>query len=142
MNRLSVGVQTDDSTVFPDNKTDVVLSVYERAQEWINHQENKGLKLALIVLFGCIVAMFWYLRAQVREFQLMSQPNSRTSERSSSSLYSPDMAMIEELPDGIVRIGKITFKPDELLGKGCDGTFVYKYVKKTIISLLQLSCLF
>lgn len=26
-----------------------------------------------------------------------------------------------------MRVGKITFHPDHLLGKGCEGTFVYKY---------------
>lgn len=26
--------------------------------------------------------------------------------------------------DDIVEIGKITFKPSEVLGKGCEGTFV------------------
>lgn len=35
-------------------------------------------------------------------------------------------AIAEELPDGLMRIGKITFHPDHLLGKGCEGTFVYK----------------
>lgn len=43
-----------------------MLNVYERARLWVNHQENKGLKLILIMLFGCIVAMYWYVRAQVR----------------------------------------------------------------------------
>lgn len=37
-------------------------------------------------------------------------------------------AIAEELPDGLMRVGKITFHPDHLLGKGCEGTFVYKYV--------------
>ena len=31
-----------------------------------------------------------------------------------------------ELEDGRVEVGKITFDPAEILGKGCEGTFVYK----------------
>lgn len=46
------------------------------------------------------------------------------------------MVVAEELEDGVVRIGKITFKPDELLGKGCDGTFVYRLVFITYILTL------
>lgn len=56
----------------------------------------------------------------------MSQPNSQTSEKSSRGKYGAVTAFAEELPDGIVKIGKITFCPDEVLGKGCDGTFVYR----------------
>ena len=31
-----------------------------------------------------------------------------------------------DLPDGNVRVGNIIFSPHEILGKGCEGTFVYK----------------
>ena len=31
-----------------------------------------------------------------------------------------------ELPDGTVQVGKISFDPKLILGKGCEGTFVYK----------------
>jgi len=31
-----------------------------------------------------------------------------------------------ELDDGTVRVGNIFFDPKEILGKGCEGTFVYK----------------
>lgn len=125
---MSVAVQTDPD--YPENEknntSEVTLTIYTTAQNWINKQENKGLKLALIVLFGCIVAMFWYFRAQVREFQQMSQPNSQTSNQGSKGRNIPGMVIAEELDNGFVKIGKIFFRPDELLGKGCDGTFVYK----------------
>lgn len=38
-------------------------------------------------------------------------------------------AVTEELPNGLVQIGKIIFHPEQLLGKGCEGTFVYRFVK-------------
>lgn len=31
-----------------------------------------------------------------------------------------------ELEDGRIEVGKITFNPADILGKGCEGTFVYK----------------
>ena len=33
-----------------------------------------------------------------------------------------------ELADGTIKVGAINFNPDVILGKGCEGTFVYKYV--------------
>lgn len=35
-------------------------------------------------------------------------------------------AVAEELENGNIRIGKIVFDPQQLLGKGCDGTFVFQ----------------
>ncbi len=32
-----------------------------------------------------------------------------------------------ELDNGIVKVGNIFFDPGHILGKGCEGTFVYKY---------------
>jgi hypothetical protein len=31
-----------------------------------------------------------------------------------------------ELPDGHIRVGNITIHPAKVLGKGCEGTFVYQ----------------
>ena len=31
-----------------------------------------------------------------------------------------------ESPDGTIKVGAINFNPDHILGKGCEGTFVYK----------------
>jgi len=46
---------------------DFITFAYGATKLWLNQQENKGLKLTLIVLVGCIVAMFWYFNAQVIE---------------------------------------------------------------------------
>lgn len=63
---------------------------------------------------------------QVREFQQLSQNGSRSSQIGSVGKNGTITAIAEELPDGMVRIGKITFHPEQLLGKGCEGTFVYR----------------
>lgn len=72
----SVGVQTEfeedqeqkDVKVSYANETitEFVTSAYSSVKLFINLQENQGLKLTLIVLVGCIIAMFWYLQMQVK----------------------------------------------------------------------------
>lgn len=103
------------------------LRQYKKSvSNWIKKQENKGLQLTVIILLGCLIVMFFYLQMQVREIQNLSQNGSRTSQNGSVGKNSGVTALAEELPDGLVRVGKITFHPDELLGKGCEGTFVYR----------------
>lgn len=36
------------------------------------------------------------------------------------------IAVPEELEDGSTKVGKIIFHPEQILGKGCEGTFVYR----------------
>lgn len=35
---------------------------------------------------------------------------------------------LSEDEDGLVHVGKIMFDPKEILGRGCEGTTVFKYV--------------
>ena len=53
---------------------------------------------------------------------------SRGSRNSSSQrdLGHEVTAMPIELDDGTIKVGAINFNPDIILGKGCEGTFVYK----------------
>lgn len=105
-----------------------VNQTYADVKHWVNQQDNKGLKLTLIILSGCVVAMFWYLQMQVRVIQNQSQNGSRSSQLPGSVGKNGQItAVAEELPDGHVKVGKITFNPEQLLGKGCEGTFVYRY---------------
>ncbi|XP_044252297.1 serine/threonine-protein kinase/endoribonuclease IRE1-like [Tribolium madens] len=120
----SIGIQTEENE--KKAQTNRFKTYYKSLKLWVNQQENKGLKLVLIILVGCVIAMFWYLQVQVREFQNMSQNGSRSSQQNSFGKNSSITAYSEELPDGLVRVGKITFHPDQLLGKGCEGTFVYR----------------
>lgn len=60
-------------TVEHKNWRKSLSKMYHTAKAWINQQENKALKLVLIVLVGCIIAMFWYFNAQFKEFQQISQ---------------------------------------------------------------------
>ncbi|XP_066254713.1 serine/threonine-protein kinase/endoribonuclease IRE1-like [Euwallacea similis] len=108
------------------NSEEWFLKFYRTANIWINQQDNKGLKLSLIIMTGIVFAMFWYLLMQVREVQNMSQNGSKGSSQNSFSRNGQVTAISEELPSGLVKVGKITFHPEQLLGKGCEGTFVYR----------------
>lgn len=103
----------------------LLKGAYIASKTWLNQQENKALKLTLIILLGCIIAMFWYLNAQFKEFQQLSQgsrENSRTNELGRLNA----LVMPEDVGEGMVKVGKITFHTGQVLGKGCEGTFVYR----------------
>lgn len=102
-------------------------NVYTMGKNWFSQQENKGLKLTLIVLLGCILVMFWYLNAQFKEFQQLSQ-GSRENNSTSDYYGTRSNALVvpEDMGEGVVKVGKITFDTGQVLGKGCEGTFVYR----------------
>ncbi|XP_037872627.1 serine/threonine-protein kinase/endoribonuclease IRE1 [Bombyx mori] len=121
-NSVSVSVQTEDLFEGLSFRPDLW---YKQAHVWLHQQENKVLKVALIILVGLVIAMFWYLRLQAREFQQLSQGGSRSSTSSTSS-QGEVTGQLMEIGEGEMKIGKITFQTDQVLGKGCEGTFVYR----------------
>lgn len=52
--------------------------------------------------------------------------SSQGSSRGSNNSTNSSSQVVEELPDGSFSIGKIMFRTDRILGKGCEGTFVFK----------------
>ena len=57
--------------------------------------------------------------------QRKEQKSAQTSLATSSSTLSLDPS---EIPDGWMAVGKLCFNPKKVLGHGCEGTIVYKYV--------------
>lgn len=98
-----------------------VKTLYLRAKHWLDSQENKILKVFVIILCGCVISMLWYLHITVKELKQQSQTGS-----SSSRIGSNQIHQLEDLGSGEIRIGKITFCPNKVLGKGCEGTFVFQ----------------
>lgn len=49
----------------PPPQSKWIVEKYGGVKTWIKQQENKGLKLSLIIMTGCVIAMFWYLQIQV-----------------------------------------------------------------------------
>lgn len=61
------------------------------------------------------------------EYVLIVQASRESSRMDSSSkLRGPPVNIPEEIDEGLVKVGKIIFDPKKVLGKGCEGTFVYK----------------
>ncbi len=128
----SVGIPSPDTDKISDDNPTVnstmsprefFANVYTTSQNWLDAQESKILKLLLIILMGMIVAMFWYMRSTVRELR-QSQSGSQTSNIISRG--SGSYQELIDLGDGEVKVGKITFNSNQVLGKGCEGTFVFK----------------
>lgn len=104
--------------------------LYSRSRTWLNDQESKILKLLLIILMGMIVAMFWYMRHTVRELR-QSQTGSNAGSGGAGGIIArgpigTSYQELIDLGDGEVRVGKIVFNSAHVLGKGCEGTFVFK----------------
>lgn len=122
---------TKTITADDDNRTDdwykvrknerIVKSLYIHVKHWVDSQENKFVKVVVIVVFGIIISMLWYLHYSVRQLKQSQTSSSKTFMKSSGTT-----AEIEDLGENGIRIGKITFNPKHVLGKGCEGTFVFK----------------
>ncbi|XP_043279722.1 serine/threonine-protein kinase/endoribonuclease IRE1 isoform X2 [Venturia canescens] len=126
--KLVVPVKVDENTNGTrDNKgwRKAIAMSYNASKLWLNQQESKGLKLLILILFGCIIAMCWYVAAMNKEVQQLSQ-GSRENSRTNSSGRNDNLAVVEDICEGTVRVGKIIINTTEVLGKGCEGTFVYK----------------
>lgn len=143
--KSSVAIQTDDKIYRESLKIDL-LQLYDTFAEiasgnvsyeqtknlfkisinilklFIMQQENLEIKIAMLSVVIFVLAMAWYLNKQVRDFQQLSQ-TSKNSETGSSSRVT---ALPEEIGFGVIKVGKIKFNSDEILGKGCEGTFVFK----------------
>lgn len=125
----TIGTQTGDgqkNITIKKHPKEIISNFYFTSKNWINDQESKILKVFLIILTGSIIAMFWYVRSTIRELK-QSQNGSQTiiipkSKNNSGSSYTE----LIEMEDGETRVGKICFNSSEVLGKGCEGTFVFK----------------
>lgn len=59
---VSVAVQTEELFEGFHFRPDLW---YKQGYVWLHQQENKALKVALIILVGLVITLFWYLRYQV-----------------------------------------------------------------------------
>ncbi|XP_034247460.1 serine/threonine-protein kinase/endoribonuclease IRE1 [Thrips palmi] len=92
--------------------------MYSGLKIWVTQQENKSLKIAMALIIISMAALFCYVRGKMREIHQMSQ--------SSHSGKVESFTQPSELHGRGVCVGKITFFTAEVLGKGCEGTFVYR----------------
>ncbi|KAK6624059.1 hypothetical protein RUM44_010917 [Polyplax serrata] len=90
---------------------------------FVVEQENLEIKLALISLIVIVFSLAWYFNKQMKDIQQLSQSSKSRSE---SNFSGGVTAVPEEIDYGVMRVGKIEFNSEEILGKGCEGTFVFK----------------
>lgn len=122
-------IQPDDAGIFAkvqfQSPKEIIAHVYRRSQIWLNDRESKILTLLVIILSGLVIAMFWYVRVVlVPEIRQQSQNGSQTMAFGGRGNGSYNELVVSE--DGVNQVGKISFNPQEVLGKGCEGTFVFK----------------
>lgn len=95
--------------------------------EWfIDHPSNQ-VHVILCIIIVLMIMMFWYMYSSMRELRNQSENGSKTYNSSrgsgSSNISAEDLI---DLGNGHIRVGKISFNSNEVLGKGCEGTFVFK----------------
>lgn len=101
-----------------------IKKAYIESQSWLNDKERTILKVLLIILFGLVIAMFWYFKYTLRVLREQSQSGSQTM--NSGGKRGGSYHELIDLGDGVSQVGKICFNASEVLGKGCEGTFVFK----------------
>lgn len=97
-----------------------------RFRAWLKGHEGKYLELVVIVLCGVVIFLVFYLRNFMNEVRQQSKNGSQSGERGSTGSAVGDCSPLELLDNGETKVGKIQFNPNDLLGKGCEGTFVFK----------------
>ncbi|XP_057319293.1 serine/threonine-protein kinase/endoribonuclease IRE1 [Microplitis mediator] len=102
-----------------------IANSYNVSKRWLNQQENKDIKLTLGIVILSGFTFFMYIFTKVKKIENLSQ-GSRENSRSSNYSGNGITTIPEDIGGGTVKVGKIIFNIDEVLGKGCEGTFVYK----------------
>ncbi|KAH8292366.1 hypothetical protein KR054_009007 [Drosophila jambulina] len=149
-NAADIGVQTDPELVeigidqrangntINRTKT-IILQNSNKVQAFINewfmeHPSGKVHQILMVIVLG-MIALFWYTCSTMRELQKQSENGSKTfaiaqnGSNGSNNASNGSNASAQDLVDlggGQVRVGKISFNSNEVLGKGCEGTFVFK----------------
>ncbi|KAH7943235.1 hypothetical protein HPB52_006547 [Rhipicephalus sanguineus] len=75
-------------------------------------------QMALVILLGSMAGAVAYLYPQAREYQ--------RSSRSGNLRVSGNSQILEVTEDGVCHVGKISFDTQDVIGRGCNGTFVFK----------------
>ena len=97
------------------------------AAHWLVTMENKELKAITLLLAALLIVVFRFLLRNPLDMSnsyRMSSASVRTNDSVGS--YGSVTANPVELGDGSIQVGKISFDTRQILGKGCEGTFVYR----------------
>lgn len=138
-NLVEISMDSARSNTINRTKT-IILANSNKVQAFINewfmdHPSGKVHQILIVIVLG-MVALFWYTCSTMRELQKQSENGSKTMAQQAgnnsnngstgsngSNISTQDLL---DLGNGYVRVGKISFNSNEVLGKGCEGTFVFK----------------
>uniref|UniRef100_W8C6D6 non-specific serine/threonine protein kinase n=1 Tax=Ceratitis capitata TaxID=7213 RepID=W8C6D6_CERCA len=139
-NSAEIGIQTEPVIEMQIesgnalNKTKRIIiangnKLHKLFNEWFMEHPSGQVHQILIVLVLTMIAMFWYMCSSMRELKNQSENGSKTySSTNKSGSGSSNVSGLDliDLGDGNIRVGKISFNSNEVLGKGCEGTFVFR----------------
>ena len=66
-------VESSNTTVDSKGWRKSIATTFSACRLWLNQQENKGLKMLVVILSGCIIMMFWFYMAKDKEVQQLSR---------------------------------------------------------------------
>lgn len=93
---------------------------------YLGSVENKELKVIVVLLIIGVAVLVRIMQRNASGDKYGSFRMSSSSIGSTSSQLYEVSAHPVELDNGIIKVGNIFFDPTHILGKGCEGTFVYK----------------
>ncbi|CAD6191734.1 unnamed protein product [Caenorhabditis auriculariae] len=98
---------------------DLVLQIYQKYPQYFI-----GTAAAVVVL---LLTTVWMCGKQwgASSFAIAEARSAQTS-RQSNNGRTWAFTRSEELPDGWMNVGKLQYNPTEVLGRGCEGTVVYR----------------
>lgn len=70
--------------VVTKNNFNIIKHSVMKFKNWFDNEENKIIKLLMIILIGMLITMFWYFHITVRELRQQSQNGSKTIIRRST----------------------------------------------------------
>ncbi|XP_052869264.1 serine/threonine-protein kinase/endoribonuclease IRE1 [Anopheles cruzii] len=125
--------KSDDASGRSDKIRAMVKQIYRYTIRWLDAQPNKLPTMLLLTLLCMVIVGFWYFHRQMKALQEQSQGGSQSSNSNRSGAgngsgsgtggsYSEPI----DYGDGEMRVGKINFNVQNVLGKGCEGTFVFR----------------
>ncbi|XP_059166098.1 serine/threonine-protein kinase/endoribonuclease IRE1-like isoform X2 [Physella acuta] len=118
----------------PDNSQDKIIPTTSENKTnhtdgfWVIFFMSEG---NLVVGVGCaflvilLVALFYTSKQNEKSLRSIAQHIEQQKHSQTNSDHNSEISDMQIHPNGWTKVGKIVFNPKEVLGHGCEGTFVY-----------------
>jgi hypothetical protein len=74
----NVSVIKSEEIMESNTKNGLLKTSTIKFKHWFDNEENKVLKLMMVILIGAVITMFWYFHTTVRELRQQSENGSKT----------------------------------------------------------------